>query len=180
MNMPYGNYGSNTQNLAYREGAGSYQLPDGTWQQARVMTFDGNRLVVRDDPAKKLKLTASGVRQLEILRDTFLVINDLPGRLVAANGPDFVQSQFNRRGVRLLVRYPNGAGHPYYFLSRPNVPLVLLPSNKGGFKKEMLAMVQGCPALVAQLEEGTLGREDLVQLLQEYVECQRRGQATAK
>ncbi|QKG55433.1 hypothetical protein GKZ68_01520 [Hymenobacter sp. BRD128] len=180
MNMPYGNYGGSPQNLAYRQGAGSYQLPDGTWQPAQIMTFDGNRLVVKDDPAAKRKLTASGVRQLEILRDTFLVVNKLPGKLVATNEPDFVQSLFNRQGVRLLVRYPNGYGHPSYFLSRPNVPLALLPSSKAGFKKELLTIVQGCPALVAQLENDTLGQEDLVQILQEYVECQRRAKAATK
>lgn len=169
MNNMY--FGGNS-NPNYRKGEGSYQLADGTWHRAEKLVFDGQKLVVKNTDADKLKLTATNLRQLEIARDTFLVMVDLPGRSPEYNRPEFVQSAFHRRGVRVLALYSEYS-KPLYFVSLPQLPLQLLPSGKADFKAAMLRIVQDCPALVVQVDTGKLGRGDVVQIMQQYVDYPR-------
>ena len=106
MAMPYGGYGAGKQLLAnYRDGAGSYQLPDGSWHKATRLVFDGARLTVQDSIAGKQRLTSETVQQLVVKQDTFLVVRDLPGRRVQPPKPDFLHSCVNSHGVRLLALY---------------------------------------------------------------------------
>lgn len=176
--MYYGNM-SNAKSANYREGSGSYQLPDGGWHQAKNMVFTGEKLVIKDSTVGKQKFTATMVRQVEVKQDTFLVIGNLPGRLVASDEPKFVYSSFNRQGVRVLA-YSAGYDKSSYFLSLPNEPLLLLPAGKARFKTTMLAIVKGCPALTEQVADGTLGRDDIVQIMQELTEWQRRNKQASK
>ena len=169
MNMPLGGYGNRTKSLAYRDGAGSYQLPDGSWHHTRKLVFDGERLTVKDSTAGKLKFTAQTLRQVAVKSDTFLVVKDLPGRREAPEMPDFVRSCVNRQGVRLLARYYE-SGRPVYFLSRPNASLQLLPAGKADFKKAMLEIVKDSPVLTARITKGELGRDEVVQIVQTYAE----------
>lgn len=57
-----------------------------------------------------------------------------------------------------------------YFVSRPQVPLQLLPSGKADFKAAMLAIVRDSPTLAEQVSSGKLGRQDVVQIMQEYAD----------
>jgi hypothetical protein len=178
MRMDYGNMGY-AKSANYREGSGSYQLPDGSWHQAKNMVFTGEKLVIKDSTAGKQKFTATMVRQVEIKQDTFLVVSNLPGGLVATNESEFVYSSFNRQGVRVLT-HSAGYDKSSYFLSLPNEPLLLLPAGKARFKTTMLAVVKGCPALAEQVADGTLGRDDIVQIMQEFTEWQRRSKQASK
>jgi hypothetical protein len=178
MRMDYGNM-VYTKSANYREGSGSYQLPDGSWHQAKNMVFTGEKLVIKDSTAGKQKFTATMVRQVEVKQDTFLVVSSLPGKLVSTDESEFVYSSFNRQGVRVLS-HSAGYDKSSYFLSLPNEPLLLLPAGKARFKTTMLAIVKGCPALTEQVADGTLGRDDIVQIMQEFTEWQRRSKQASK
>lgn len=156
-------YGNNT-NPDARKGSGSYQLADGSWHQAQKMTFDGLRLTIKDDGKKKLVLTAAALHQLEVAQDTFLAVHTLP---IDVDASDFSESVFNRQGVR-VVRL---LGEPRYLLQLPQQPLQLLPSRKKEFKEALLAIVQGCPALAAEIANGKLGHNEIVQIMRRYVAC---------
>jgi hypothetical protein len=172
MPMVYGNMG-NARSANYREGSGSYQLPDGSWHPAKNVVFTGEKFVVKDSTAGKQKLTAKMVRQVEVKQDTFLVMSNLPGGIMAAGEPQFLYSSFNRKGVRVLAQ-STGYNKSSYFLGLPNKPLLLLPSGKARFKTTMLAIVKDCPALTEQIADGTLGHDDIVQIMQEFTEWQSR------
>ncbi len=156
-------YGNNA-NPDARKGSGSYQLADGSWHQAQKMAFDGLRLTVKDEGKKKLVLTAAALHQLEIAQDTFLAVHTLPIDLDAS---DFSESVFNMQGVR-VVRL---LGEPRYLLQLPQQPLQLLPNRKKEFKETLLAIVQGCPALAAEVVSGKLGHNEIVQIMRRYVAC---------
>ena len=170
--MVYGNMGD-ARSANYREGSGSYQLPDGSWHPVKNVVFNGEKLIIIDSIAGKQKFTAKMVRQVEVKQDTFLVVNNLPGKIVITNEPEFVYSSFNRKGMRVLTQ---GTGYNKInsFLSLPNEPLLLVPSGKSRFKSMMLAVVKDCPALTEQIAAGTLGYDDIVQIMQEFTEWQRR------
>lgn len=174
MPLPYGPFG-NGENLAHREGAGSYQLADGSWQRSEKMVFDGSKLVIKDGAAGKLRFDANAIRQLEVKADTFIVMAGLPGQSLA-EGPAFYQSCVNLRGVRLLAQYPRNS-KATYILSRPDAAPLLLPTGKARFKAAMLEVVKDCPALTEQITDGSLRREEVVQIVQEYADCRRRGKA---
>ena len=168
MGMPYGGYGVGKQLLtSYRDGAGSYQLPDGSWHKSNRLLFDGARLVVQDSSAGKQRFTSETVQQLVVEQDTFLVVRDLPGRRVQPPRPDFLHSCVNRQGVRLLALY-SAAERPTYFLVRPQKTMQLLPAGKGAFKTALLAIVKDYPALSAKVANGKLGRNEAIQIVQEY------------
>lgn len=156
-------------NPNFREGDGSYQLPDGTWHAAQKMVFTTTKLTVKGETGK-LKLTTATVQQFEIAQDTFLVLGNLPGR-VQNTQPEFLESVFYRRGVRVLRLVSETTSTLRYFLQRPQAPLQLLPLHKDDFKKAMLPIVQGCPALVASITDGTLGPKDVVSIMQQYADC---------
>lgn len=165
--MPYGGYGARSQSLAYRDGAGSYQLPDGSWHKASRLVFDGAKLTVKDSATAKQRFTSETVRQLVVQQDTFLVVRDLPGRQVLPPRPDFLHSCVNAQGVRLLALY-YASERPTYFLIRPHTSMQLLPAGKAAFKTAMLAIVKDSPTLSAKVASGELGRNETVQLVQEY------------
>ena len=172
MAMPYGGYGAGKQLLAnYRDGAGSYQLPDGSWHKATRLVFDGARLTVQDSIAGKQRLTSETVQQLVVKQDTFLVVRDLPGRRVQPPKPDFLHSCVNSHGVRLLALY-SATERPTYFLSRPKTSMQLLPAGRAAFKTAMLAIVKDSPALSEKVASGKLGRDEAVQIVQEYAAFQ--------
>ena len=162
-------YGTPGVSLAHRDGAGSYQLSDGSWHKGARLVFDGERLTVRDSTAGKQRFTSETVQQLVVTTDTFLVVRNLPGRPVPPPRPDFLCSVFNRRGIRLLALY-RLRGQPTYFLSRPHTSLQLLPSDKKAFKTAMLAIVKDAPVLSAKVASGALGRDEVGQIVQEYVD----------
>ncbi|GAA4040949.1 hypothetical protein GCM10022409_28670 [Hymenobacter glaciei] len=168
MGMPYGTYGAQSQSLASRDGAGSYQLPDGSWHKASRLVFDGVRLIVKDSAASKQRFTSETVQQIVVKQDAFLVVRDLPGRQVLPARPDFLHSCVNSQGVRLLALYAPG-GRPTYFLSRPHTSMQLLPAGKAAFKTAMLAIIKDAPALSAKVVSDQLGRNEAVQIMQEYV-----------
>ncbi|MVN78581.1 hypothetical protein GO988_19795 [Hymenobacter sp. HMF4947] len=172
MNMNHMYYGNN-RNPNYRKGEGSYQLPDGSWHKSQKLVFDGQKLVVKDADADKLKLDFEAWRQLEVQRDTFLVMSNLPGRAQAADKPELVHSLLNQHGVRVLELCAD-YGKARYFVSRPQVPLQLLPSGKADFKTAMLAIVRDSPILAQEVSSGKLGRNDVVQIMQEYVDFLKR------
>jgi hypothetical protein len=157
----------NTENPYYREGAGSYQTAEGEWHRAEKMRFDGNRLVVKDGSTSKLAL--GELRCLEIARDSFLILKTLPGRAAAAQKPEALQVAYSYHGTRLLCLYYQGK--VLNFLQRPGRSLQLLPTGKDEFKTTMLAVVQSCPAVAAQVADGTLGRHDALQIVQAYDAC---------
>ncbi|WP_210516687.1 hypothetical protein [Hymenobacter terricola] len=169
MNMPPYGWGSRPESLAHRDGAGSYQLPDGSWHRAQRLVFNGEKLTVQDGATGKQRFTSETVRQLEVKQDTFLVVKDLPGRRVAPEKPDFLRSCVNRQGVRLLAMYYE-TGRPTYFLSRPNASMQLLPSGKAEFKTAMLAIVKDSPALTAKVASGEMGRDEAEQLIKDYAD----------
>lgn len=156
-------YGNNV-NPDARKGSGSYQLADGSWHQAQKMAFDGLRLTVKDDGKKKLVLTAAALHQLEVGQDTFLAVHALPIDLDAS---DFSESVFNMQGVR-VVRL---LGEPRYLLQLPQRPMQLLPDRKKEFKEAVLAIVQGCPALAAEVANGKLGPNEIVEIMRRYIAC---------
>jgi hypothetical protein len=53
----------------------------------------------------------------------------------------------------------------------PGHSLQLLPTDKGAFKTAMLAIVNDCAALAAQVVDGTLGRRDALKIMQAYDAC---------
>lgn len=163
--MPYGSY--RPQSLAYRDGAGSYQLPDGSWHSTSRLVFNGERLTVKDSTAGKQRFTSETVQQLVVEKDTFLVVRDLPGRWVPSPTPEFLHSCVNSQGVQLLALY-YASGRPTYFLSRPHTPLQLLPTRKAEFKTAMLAVVKDSPALSTKVASGEMGRDEVVQIVREY------------
>ena len=171
MRMPSDGYGfsTRTQLLAYREGAGKYQLPDGSWHKSSKLVFDGERLTVKDSTAGKLRFTSETVQQLVVKQDTFLVVKDLPGRRVAPPKPDFLHSCVNQQGVRLLALY-YATGRPTYFLSRPHASMQLLPAGKEEFKTAMLAIVENSSTLSTKVASGNMGRDEVVQIVQEYAD----------
>lgn len=175
-NMPYGWGVGKARDLGHRNGAGSYQLPDGSWQRARKLVFSNNQLLVRDSTGNKLRFTAETLRQLVVEKDTFLVVENLPGRQVPKSQPDFVRSCVNRQGLRLLAHYYS-YGEVAYFLSRPNTPLVLLPTKKTSFKTVMGETVKDYPALAAKISRGILGPEEVVQIVNEYADFLRSNKA---
>ena len=177
MGMPYSGYGARLQPLAYRDGAGSYQLPDGSWHKASRLVFDGAKLTVKDSAAAKQRFTSETVQQVVVQRDTFLVVRDLPGRQVPPLRPDFLHSCVNSQGVRLLALY-NASQRPTYFLLRPHTAMQLLPAGKAAFKTAMLAIVKDSPALSAKVASGELGRNEAVQLVQEYTASLRANPAS--
>jgi hypothetical protein len=150
-----------------REGAGSYQTVAGDWHRAAKMRFDGSKLVVKDAPAGKL--TINELRRLEISQDTFLILQNLPGRAEAAQKPEVLEVAFSQHGMQLLTLYYGPS--QLYFLQRPGVSLQLLPTDKARFKTAMLAIVQDCPALATQVADGTLGRHDALKIVQAYAAC---------
>jgi hypothetical protein len=166
--FPYGGSGIRLQSLAYRTGSGSYQLLDGSWHKSSKLVFDGERLTVKDSTAGKQRFTSETVQQLVVEQDTFLVVRNLPGRKVAPPKPDFLHSCVNRQGVRLLALYYS-SGRPTYFLSRPQVSMQLLPAGKADFKTAMLAIVKDSPGLSMKIASGEMGRDDVVQIVQDYV-----------
>ncbi len=156
----------------YREGRGSYQLPDGSWQRASKLKFDGTTLVVKDSATGKQKFTAAGLRQFEVTRDTFLVASDLPGRDI--NRPEFVESQFHERGYRVWALYASAGvafNRPHYFLKLPQAALQLLPTGKKDYKAALLAIIADCPDVARQVADGTLGRDELRETIKRYVRC---------
>ena len=157
----------NTENPYYRDGAGSYQTAAGEWHRAEKMRFDGNRLVVKDGGSNKL--TLSELRCLEIARDTFRVLQSLPGRAAAAQKPEALQVAYSYHGTQLLYLYYQGK--VLNFWQRPGRSLQLLPTGKDEFKTAVLAIVQDCPALAAQVTDGTLGRRDTLKIVQAYDAC---------
>jgi hypothetical protein len=68
------------------------------------------------------------------------------------------------RVVRLL-------GEPRYLLQLPQRPMQLLPDRKKEFKEAVLAMVQGCPALAAEVANGKLGPNEIVEIMRRYIAC---------
>ena len=170
MGMPMnGSHKGSQQLLASRDGSGSYQLPDGSWHKASRLVFDGIRLIVKDSTIAKQRFTSETVQQLVVKQDTFLVVRDLPGRQVAHPKPDFLHSCVNSQGVRLLALYDAGAVRPTYVLSRPHTSMQLLPAGKEAFKTAMLAIVKDSPLLREKVASGNLGRDNAVQIVQEYV-----------
>ena len=163
--------GRNYADPNLREGTGSYQLPDGTWHSAQEMVFTTTKLTVKGETGK-LKLTTATVRQFEIAQDTFLVLGNLPGRAQNTQ-PEFLEAVFYRRGVRVLRLVSETTSTLRYFLQRPQAPLQLLPLHKEDFKKAMLPIVQGCPALVASITDGTLGPKEVVPIMQKWADCQK-------
>ena len=153
------------ENPDYRAGAGSFQLLDGSWHHARKLIFDGNSLVVKDSTSGRLRYTVSTLRQLEVKKDTLLVMHDLPGRAAAANKPEFVQLCLNRYGIRLMKF------GQMYFLDRSNVSLQLLPSGKPQFKTAMLRILANCPTLRAKVEADAMGRNEVVEIIRNYADC---------
>lgn len=97
MNQTHLYYGGN-RNPNYRKGEGSYQLPGGSWHQSPKLVFDGQKLVVKDADTDQLKLDLEALRQLEVTRDTFLVMRSLPGRVQASDKPELVHSLLNQHG----------------------------------------------------------------------------------
>lgn len=157
----------NTENPYARAGAGSYQTAAGEWHQASNMRFDGSRLVVKGDGATKL--TLKELRCLEIARDTFRVLESLPGRAVAAQKPEALEVAYSYHGTQLLYLFYQGK--VLNFLQRRGHSLQLLPTGKDEFKTAMLAVVQDCPAVAAQVADGTLGRRDALKIVRAYDAC---------
>jgi hypothetical protein len=157
----------NQQNPYAREGEGSYQTAAGDWHRAEKMRFDGSKLVVKGPTTTKL--TIDELRCLEISQDTFLIRKSLPGRAAAAQKPEALEVAYSHRGTQLLYLYYGGK--VLCFLQRPTVPLQLLPSDKDAFKTAMLAIVQNCSAVAAQVADGTLGRRDALKIMQAYDAC---------
>jgi hypothetical protein len=156
---PMGSMGlenTGNDNPYYREG-----------HRAEKMRFDGSKLMVKG--ANPSKLFLDKLRCLEIGQDTFLVLKTLPGRAVTAQKPEALEVAYSHRGTQLLCLY-----YEYrvlYFLQRPGRSLQLLPTDKTEFKKAMLAIVQDCPVVAAQVAAGTLGRREAARILQTYDAC---------
>ena len=180
MPMPGMNYGwnGNSTDLTRRAGAGSYQLADGSWHQADKLVFDGEQLVVKEGPSGRQRLTAETLRRLEVNRDTFLLVESLPGRAVPTGKAEFVHSCVNRQGLRLLAKYYNQS-EVAYFLSRSGQPLRLLPRNKNTFRETMAALVADYPALAARVLDGRLGPNETVRIIQDYADFRRSAAAVA-
>ena len=157
-------YGNNA-NPDARKGSGSYQLADGNWHQAQKMAFDGLRLTIKEEGKKKLVFTAAALHQLEVAQDTFLAVHTLP---IDVDASDFSESIFNMQGVQVLRLL----GEPRYLLKLPQAPMQLLPNRKKEFKEAMLVIVQGCPSLAVSIADGTLGHNQIVQIMRRYVACQ--------
>ena len=167
------NTNGSTRNFGHRSGRGSYQLADGSWRKAKKLVFDGEQITVKDSLVGKLKFTAQTVKQLEVGKDTFLVMSNLPGREVAVEKHDFVQSCVNRKGIRLLALYAD-YGQVAYFLSRPGRTLQLLPKDRKVFKSVMTEIVKDNPGLAAKIATGKLGPDDVVTIVQQYTEPELR------
>ncbi|MBD2766600.1 hypothetical protein IC235_01680 [Hymenobacter sp. BT664] len=165
-------YFPDSKSPAYRKGAGSYQLPDGSWHSCSKLIFDGNQLTPKDSTAHKQRFTSETIQQLVVKQDTFLVVKDLPGRKVAPPKPDFLHSCVNRQGIRLLALYYE-SGRATYFLIRPHVSMQLLPTGRAEFKTAMLAIVKDSPALSAKIASGKLGRDEVVKIVEEYADFRR-------
>ena len=152
-------------------GEGSYQLSDGSWQHSKKLVFDGEFLVLKNGGDNDIQLTPATVNEFEIAGDTLFLTSSLPDRPTPGQ-PELVESLFNRRGVRLLLLYASDNNQPLYFISTPQIPLQVLPSGRSEFKPAILDLVQGCPALVKKIVRGTLGRDRVLEILDEFVECQ--------
>lgn len=157
----------NAENPYAREGQGSYQTAAGEWRRAEKLRFDGSKLVVKG--ATTTKLPIGELRALEISQDTFFILKSLPGRAAAAQRPEALEVAYSHRGTQLLYLYYGGK--VLCFLKRPAVPLQLLPTDKQEFKTAMLTIVQSCPAVAAQVADGTLGRREALQIIQAYDAC---------
>lgn len=157
----------NAENPYARDGAGSYQTAGGEWHRAEKMRFDGTRLVIKGEGAAKLAL--SELRCLEIARDTFRVLTALPGRAAAAQKPEALEVAYSYHGTQLLYLFYQGK--VLNFLQRPGRSLQLLPSGKEEFKAAMLAVVQDCPAVAAQVADGRLDRRDALKIVEAYGAC---------
>ncbi|MGI4866329.1 MAG: hypothetical protein ACRYFZ_20555 [Janthinobacterium lividum] len=157
-----------------RQGSGSYQLPDGSWHPALDLSFNGLKLVVKGEK-KTLRLLAMQVNQFEIEQDTFRAVRTLPVELV--NGSDFAEGLINQQGVQVW-RLLGTADE--YLLQLPQLPLDLLPTRKAEFKKLLLPLVSGCPALVAGITDGTFGPGDIVSIARRYLDCRAGISATGK
>ena len=68
-------------------------------------------------------------------------------------------------------------GRPTYFLSRPHASMQLLPAGKAEFKTVMLAIVKASPALSNRVASGEMGRDEVVQIVQEYTDFLRTNPA---
>ena len=152
-------------------GEGSYQLSDGTWQASKKLVFDGEFLVLKNGGDNDIKLTPATASRFEIAGDTLFMTSDLPDR-PTPDKLELVESLFNKRGVRLLLLYAWENNQPVYFISTPQLPLHVLPSERAEFKPAILDIVRGCPALVKKITKGSLGRDRLLEILDEFVECQ--------
>ncbi|MGI4875160.1 MAG: hypothetical protein ACRYFX_28730 [Janthinobacterium lividum] len=162
----------------YAKGEGSYQLADGNWHRAKKLEFDGTTLAVKDDLTAPLSLTATTLKQFEVQRDTFLLVSNLPEHAATA-GPEWVESLFYQRGVRLLAQYISSP-QLHWYLRLPQEPFQELSTDRTEFKQAMLALVKDCPALVRKITRNTLGRDRVVDILAEYVECQTAASAVAE
>lgn len=157
----------NAENPYAREGEGSYQTAAGEWHRAEKMRFDGTKLVVKG--ATPAKLPLAELQALEVSQDTFFILKTLPGRAAAAQRPEALEVAYSHRGTQLLYLYYGGK--VLCFLKRPGVPLQLLPTDKQEFKTAMLAIVQSCSAVAAQVADGTLGRREALKIMQAYDAC---------
>ena len=167
------NTNGSTRDFGHRSGRGSYQLADGSWRKVKKLVFDGEQITVKDSLVGKLKFTAQTVKQLEVGKDTFLVVSDLPGRKLPVEKLDFVQSCVNRKGIRLLALYAD-YGQVAYFLSRPGRTLQLLPKDRKVFKSVMMDIVKDNSGLAAKIATGKLGPNDAVTIVQQYTEPELR------
>ena len=163
-------YMHNQPDINQRTGEGSYQTPDGAWHAAEKATFNATRLTAKDK-AGKLSFTTATVRQFEIARDTFIVLGNLPGRAQNTK-PEFLESVFYRRGMRVLRLVSENSVQTRFFLQLAQLPLQLLPSRKEDFEKEMLPIVAACPTVAASITSGKLGPKDVVAIMQQYDACQ--------
>ena len=167
------NTNGSTRNFGHRSGRGSYQLADGSWRKAKKLVFDGEQITVKDSLVGKLKFTAQTVKQLEVGKDTFLVVSYLPGRKLPVAKLDFVQSCVNRKGIRLLALYYDN-GQIAYFLSRSGRTLQLLPKDRKVFKSVMMDIVKDNSGLAAKIATGKLRPNDVVTIMKQYTESELR------
>ena len=147
-------------------GDGSYQLLDGTWHPATKMVFSATKLALKNETGI-VKLTTTGVRQFVLAPDTFVVAGSLPGR-PQDTPPEFLESLFYQRGVRVLQLVSEPHLPARFFVQRPPASPQLLPTQKEAFKAAMLPIVADCPALAASITSGKLGPKDVVDIMQHY------------
>lgn len=166
---PMADYGA--KDAGTLRGEGSYQLSDGSWQHSKKLVFDGEFLVLKNGGDNDITLTPATVTKFEIAGDTLFLTSDLPGRPTPGQ-LELVESLFNRRGLRLLLLYASDNNQPVYFIGSPQIPWQVLPSGRLEFKPAILELVQECPALVKKITRGALGRDRLLEILDELVDCQ--------